>query len=199
VRLEHSRIILDPEEEGAPVPSNRPEPAWVREGTGARDFEGKVDGTGTKLSLSGNGKVPMELIPACVLERTNPCFGIALIDYWGEGASDENLFKAWDWIKSNYPEGGETAFLRGVAAVLAFGAKKYASDNWRRGIPWRALVGAIQRHYYLGILAGEWEDSETGLPHWFHIGCCLAFLIEYATHRDLYGKLDNRFIRPEAE
>ena len=65
--------------------------------------------------------------------------------------------------------------LEGLAKVLAFGAKKYAAHNWRGGITYSRLIGACLRHAF-AILRGEDIDSESGLPHVDHLGCCWMFL-----------------------
>lgn len=66
------------------------------------------------------------------------------------------------------------------AAVLAFGAKKYERNNWKKGMEWTRLVDSALRH----ITAwndGEELDPESGLSHLAHAKCCLSFLIEYQT------------------
>ena len=65
--------------------------------------------------------------------------------------------------------------LEGLAAVLTFGAKKYAAHNWRGGIAYSRLVAAMERHIG-AIQKGEYIDGESGLPHIDHIGCCWMFL-----------------------
>src|SRR5437899_3061811 len=50
------------------------------------------------------------------------------------------------------------------ADVLAFGAKKYAAHNWRKGMAWSRLGDAAMRHL-LAWLDGEDVDPETGLSH----------------------------------
>ncbi len=68
--------------------------------------------------------------------------------------------------------------LEGCARVLTFGAKKYASDNWRNGFKWRRLIGAAMRHL-TAIMDGEDIDPESGLPHVDHLACCVMFLSEH--------------------
>lgn len=68
--------------------------------------------------------------------------------------------------------------LEGVSQVLAFGAKTYAPDNWRKGMEWRRLIGAAMRHLQ-AFSDGEDMDPESGLPHIDHLGCCVMFLSEY--------------------
>jgi hypothetical protein len=67
------------------------------------------------------------------------------------------------------------AFLRAIAAVLAFGAKKYAAWSWTKGKEWSRDYAAIQRHlndWYDGVD----NDPETGLSHLAHAACDLMFL-----------------------
>lgn len=75
--------------------------------------------------------------------------------------------------------------LIGTAQVLGFGAKKYASHNWRGGIAWSRLLGACMRHL-LAVIGGEDLDPETGLPHIDHLAAEVMFLQEFfRTRKDL--------------
>lgn len=80
--------------------------------------------------------------------------------------------------------------LEGIAAVLTFGAKKYAAHNWRGGISNSRLVAALLRHVF-SIMRGEYIDPESGLPHIDHVGCCWMFLSNNLKNRpdlnDLWG------------
>ena len=79
--------------------------------------------------------------------------------------------------------------MEGVASVLAFGAKKYKEHNWRNGLGYSRLIGAIMRHT-AAINRGEDVDSESGLPHVDHLGCSVMFLSNLMkTRKDL----DDRF------
>ncbi len=64
-----------------------------------------------------------------------------------------------------------------VAEVLDFGAKKYAANNWRKGINFTRLLSAAERHL-LALNDGEELDPETGLPHEAHAICELLFLLQ---------------------
>lgn len=70
-----------------------------------------------------------------------------------------------------------TIWLLGVSQVLTFGAKKYASHNWRKGISRSRLMAAAMRHI-LAYNNGEDVDPETGLSHLDHASCCLMFARE---------------------
>lgn len=67
-----------------------------------------------------------------------------------------------------------------VAAVLHFGAKKYGSRNWEKGMAWGRFLGAALRH--LGAWArGKNIDSESQLPHLAHAACCVLMLLALTT------------------
>ena len=67
--------------------------------------------------------------------------------------------------------------LKEVVAVLGFGAKKYAPDNWQRVPDARTrYVDAAFRHLTDWHLK-ERLDGETGKSHLAHAICCLLFLL----------------------
>lgn len=74
------------------------------------------------------------------------------------------------------------------AQVMGHGAKKYGVDNWRKGIAWLRVIGALLRHTF-AYLSGETNDPETGLSHMAHAACCCDFLLEY---EDTHKELDDR-------
>lgn len=84
--------------------------------------------------------------------------------------------------------------ILGTATVLGFGAIKYAPNNWRKGLAWTRILGAIGRHY-LELMLGKDIDSESGLPIVDHLACEVMFLQEfYRTRKDL----DDRWKQPDA-
>jgi hypothetical protein len=78
-------------------------------------------------------------------------------------------------------------FYAGVARVLDYGRRKYAAWNWAKGQPWSVVIGSLCRHVLLS--RSEYDDEESGLPHWAHAGCNLMFLFSF--HR-LYPEGDDR-------
>lgn len=83
--------------------------------------------------------------------------------------------------------------LEGLAEVLLHGAKKYAPNNWMRGMSWETVMGGILRHL-TAFRRGEEIDPESGLPHLHHATCGLMFLSWYAhgPHRAEHEKFDDR-------
>jgi len=68
--------------------------------------------------------------------------------------------------------------IQEISKVLTFGASKYADRNWEKGFDYSRVYGALQRHM-TSWYSGEDKDSETGLSHLAHAGCCLMFLLEF--------------------
>ena len=68
--------------------------------------------------------------------------------------------------------------LEAIAQALAFGAKKYGRDNWRKGFNWSRLLGAGLRHLS-AFGRGERKDPESGLSHLAHAGAMLLFLLTH--------------------
>jgi hypothetical protein len=62
-----------------------------------------------------------------------------------------------------------------VMAVLEFGARKYAPDNWKH-VEGHRYDDAMLRHIQ-AYLGGEMNDPETGLHHLAHATCCILFKI----------------------
>lgn len=64
-----------------------------------------------------------------------------------------------------------------IVAVLEFGARKYAPDNWQRVPDARQrYYDALHRHVE-AWWTGERTDPETGQHHLAHAGCCVLFLL----------------------
>ena len=110
------------------------------------------------------------------------------VDGGGYKASMDNPKKLPLWLVPS-------SLILAVAAVLGYGAKKYAANNWRRGMSYSEVYSAIQRHLS-AWLEGEDIDEESGLNHIWHAACGLAFLCEYIAFSKLYGVFDDRFKRP---
>jgi hypothetical protein len=78
-----------------------------------------------------------------------------------------------------------TEAMNQTAAVLQFGADKYAAHNWRKGFVWSRPLSAAMRHI-TAFNAGEDKDPESGLSHLAHAACCIMFLLEFEkTHKEL--------------
>lgn len=55
-----------------------------------------------------------------------------------------------------------------MSDVSEFGAKKYARNNWKKGLAHSEIVDSLLRHLAL-YNSGEILDEDSGLPHLGHI------------------------------
>lgn len=68
--------------------------------------------------------------------------------------------------------------LLATAEVLAYGAKKYAPENWRRVNGWRWRYTAACLRHLFAHMRGEKIDPESHFSHLAHASCCVLFLLE---------------------
>lgn len=77
-----------------------------------------------------------------------------------------------------------TSVVKCIARVREFGVKKYGNtDAWMKVEPER-YVDAAYRHLIEYIKRPDSVDSESGLPHLWHLACNIAFLCELAQEDD---------------
>lgn len=62
-----------------------------------------------------------------------------------------------------------------IAAVLAFGAVKYAPRNWEQGLLFSSCFSSACSHA-TKLAYGQRNDHESGLPHAAHFWCNLLFI-----------------------
>ena len=78
--------------------------------------------------------------------------------------------------------------LEGEARVWMHGERKYARNNWMKGMPWSVPLASLMRHL-AAWQSGEDFDPETGEHHLDHASCNIRMLRLYA---DTYPEGDNR-------
>lgn len=68
--------------------------------------------------------------------------------------------------------------VKDIAEVRMFGNKKYhGSDNWKH-VDVSKFIDAMLRHTLEFINDHDSIDAESGLPHYKHIACNLAFICD---------------------
>lgn len=80
--------------------------------------------------------------------------------------------------------------INGVSVVADFGARKYARNNWKKGLPYTPTIDALLRHL-TKFINGEDIDEESGLPHVDHVAWNALALSEMTR---LHPELDDRGI-----
>jgi hypothetical protein len=88
-----------------------------------------------------------------------------------------------------------TKLLELVGQVLDFGAQKYNAHNWRQGGSWSSVMNSALRHLVFRMMEGFTVDTESGLSEAGHLGCNIAFLLEFASQG--IGD-DDRYVTPTA-
>ena len=84
--------------------------------------------------------------------------------------------------------------LKALAEVLTFGADKYQKDNWKLLENGKErYLDALMRHLE-AYRSGDLIDSESNLPHIYHLLCNAAFLT-YFTTKELNAR--TTFSNPE--
>lgn len=120
-----------------------------------------------------SGKRDLVLFPwETVQDTTAELVHQELAEYLGA----EDLDAAYIYILEN-----DHTSINGITQVMEFGAKKYAPNNWQNVRPGIRYVSGALRH--LMAIEGippfadspEEFDPESGLRHWDHLGCCVAF------------------------
>lgn len=80
----------------------------------------------------------------------------------------------------------------GMGAALAYGEKKYGTNNFRNGIAFSRLADAAQRHL-TAWMEGENQDPESKLSHLDHAMASLAMLKFMDVNRQ---DQDDRWLNP---
>lgn len=85
------------------------------------------------------------------------------------------------------------AVLIEVAKIFTFGAGKYEDNNWRKGIKWSRIFGALIRHATAWYL-GENNDPEQDISHLAAcIWVCLIIINFTKTRKDFDDRIVNDF------
>lgn len=75
-----------------------------------------------------------------------------------------------------------------MVRVLEYGCKKYAKDNWKKGMPASQIIESMLRHTFK-LLEGELTDPESGIEHVGHIQCNAMFLAYVLREKPEYNDL----------
>ncbi len=86
-------------------------------------------------------------------------------------------------------DGGKVRFelippeaVYGAAKVFTYGAKKYADNNWAKGMNWMRLFGSLSRHIWSWAW-GQDLDPDTGFHH-LDMALCNLMMLRALVARD---------------
>lgn len=83
--------------------------------------------------------------------------------------------------------------LEAVGKIYTMGAAKYNDENWRKGISYKRIYGALLRHLF-AWWRGEELDKESGYSHLWHALWGIIALVYYHLYPEKYKEFDNRVI-----
>lgn len=75
-----------------------------------------------------------------------------------------------------------------TARVMMYGSKKYARDNWRKGLPINDIIDSLERHI-ADFKKGLDLDEESGQTQLGHIACNVMFAMYVLAYKP---ELDDR-------
>lgn len=74
-----------------------------------------------------------------------------------------------------------TQVIRDIAEVRMYGVAKYGDpDNWQK-VEFGRYVDALYRHFLAFVDDPTSADAESGIPHYKHMACNMAFICEMMT------------------
>jgi len=84
--------------------------------------------------------------------------------------------------------------LETLADIYTYGTIKYDDDNWRDGLKFSRIMGAVLRHLFAWY-HGEDVDHESKKLHLAHAFWNVGTLLYYNTYYKLYKKYDDRWVK----
>lgn len=97
------------------------------------------------------------------------------------GYFDEYFYFDNDGLEGGWA-GVDTSDVLQMTKVLEFGAKKYASLNYAKGMKYSRVINSFRRHI-LQLISGETNDAESGITHLGHIMCNYMFMLTYSVEK----------------
>lgn len=88
-----------------------------------------------------------------------------------------------------------TQIIRDIAEVRMYGNKKYGDpDNWKN-VEMERYIDALYRHFLAFVDDPIGVDKESGIPHYKHMACNMAFICHMM--KDCEDKKEDKPDRPE--
>ena len=140
-------------------------------GSGARYNDGKPDLALIPVDIARDVllRTPNVIAAEPVARVTEALFHLSR---WQQTCATEHLYDALAELDDP---------LVNAARVFSYGAKKYATWNWCKGMMWSIPVACAMRHAK-AVIDGELHDPESGETHEGHLACNLIMLIFYSKH-----------------
>ena len=69
-----------------------------------------------------------------------------------------------------------TQIIRDIAEVRMYGNKKYKDPNNWKNVEMERYIDALYRHFLAFVDDPSSVDDESGIPHYKHLACNMAFI-----------------------
>jgi hypothetical protein len=94
-------------------------------------------------------------------------------------STEQNMGVKYDTDKLRYDLVPPKAFEK-VVWIYTIGAKKYEPWNWRKGMSWSRVFGALMRHAWAWAAGKRFNKESTGITeHMAAVAWCALALLEY--------------------
>lgn len=84
-----------------------------------------------------------------------------------------------------------TQIIKDIAVVREYGNRKYHDPNNWKNVEMNRYVDALLRHTLEFVNDPKSVDSESGIPHYKHMACNMAFICEMMNKEEKEVTLEN--------
>lgn len=74
--------------------------------------------------------------------------------------------------------------IRDIAEVRMYGNRKYHDPNNWKTVEIERYINALYRHFLAFLDDPDSKDDESGIPHYKHMACNMAFICDMMKHKD---------------
>ena len=146
------------------------------------DIDSDLKGTGARYN---NGKPDYSLVLLHDLAEfiSNSEYNLCVNDYLFDTLTSLASFQETHderFLKAALQELGIRAFEESTY-VFTYGAAKYKSWNWCKGMAWSVPLACAVRHL-LAAIQGQEYDEESKRLHIGHVVCNILMLLHYSRH-----------------
>lgn len=73
--------------------------------------------------------------------------------------------------------------IRDIAEVRMYGNRKYHDPNNWKTVEIERYINALYRHFLAFLDDPDSKDDESGIPHYKHMACNMAFICDMMKHK----------------
>lgn len=150
-----------------------PEAPTIKDSGNRREFETGAVRDSNEANGETKGRcdlLPLDVVANQLGTTDEPDLVLAEVHLFTVTSNVERLYHALEYFRNLWGVDTETMWLE-IAKHMADGAKKYAEDNWKKGIPVKFYIDSAVRHYFK-FLRGDTDERHDRAFCW-NIACCI--------------------------